>query len=79
MGRAARAYRAGPFLVGEGAGHLRFGKETLPSPRAMRCSVSGKAQIPSAVVAVDRVTREGEEEEHLSGLALPLTLTINLT
>ena len=40
----------------------------MPRPRAMRCSVSGKAQIPSAVVLVDRAPREGEDQQELSGL-----------
>ena len=30
--------------------------------------LSGKAQIPSALVAVDRVPREGEDQQELAGL-----------
>ena len=54
--------------MGEGAGRLPFFEEGLLRLRAMRCSVSGKAQIPSAVVAVVRGPREGEDQQELSGL-----------
>ena len=30
--------------------------------------LSGKAQIPSALVPVDRAPSEGEDQQHLSGL-----------
>ena len=37
--------------------------------RAVRCTLPGKAQIPSAVLPVDRLHGDGEDQQELSGLA----------
>ena len=35
----------------------------------MKCTLPGKAQIPSAVVPVDKLHGDGEDQQELSGLA----------
>ena len=54
--------------MGQGAGRLSFREQALPRMCIVRDCVSGKAEIPSAVVPVNRLQGEGEDQQQLSGL-----------
>ena len=70
--KTSESFQGWHLLVGEGGGPLLFRKEALPRSSAMTHTVPGKANIPSAVVPVDRLHGDSEEEQGLSGLAASL-------
>ena len=60
--RPATHFTAATFRVGQVAARLPFLEQALLGNRTMRCSFSGNAEVLNAVVPVNRLHREGEEQ-----------------